>query len=114
METGVVNVGDKVLICPNKEHAIAKSIVIDDNAKVVAFAGDLTAVNIDFSILKWVGFSGDQATITLSGIEIQNVSIGNVLCDPHQPVPVSNKFEARIVVFNIAIPITKGYSVSLT
>lgn len=94
VETGLVNVGDKVLICPNKELAIAKSIVIDDNPKVVAFAGD-------------------QATITLSGIEIQNVSIGNVLCDPHQPVPVSNKFEARIVVFNIAIPITKGYSVIL-
>lgn len=43
METGLVNVGDKVLICPNKELAIAKSIVIDDNPKVVAFAGDLAA-----------------------------------------------------------------------
>lgn len=50
METGLVNVGDKVLICPNKELAIAKSIVIDDNPKVVAFAGDLAAFNTEFSI----------------------------------------------------------------
>lgn len=57
-------------------------------------------------------FLGDQATITLSGIEIQNVSVGNILCDPQNPIPVASKFEARIVVFNIAVPITKGYSVS--
>lgn len=59
-------------------------------------------------------FLGDQATITLSGIEIQNVSVGNILCDPQNPIPVASKFEARIVVFNIAVPITKGYSVSFT
>lgn len=50
METGVINVGDKVLVCPNKEQAIAKSIVIDDSPKVVAFAGD-------FSLLPSIFFS---------------------------------------------------------
>lgn len=55
---------------------------------------------------------GDQATLTLSGLEIQNVFVGNILCDPHYPIPVSSKFEARILVFSVVIPITKGYSVS--
>ncbi|XP_066152396.1 protein HBS1 isoform X1 [Euwallacea fornicatus] len=94
VETGIVNIGDKILICPNKEQVVVKLISIDESPKTVAFAGD-------------------QATITLSGIDIQNVSIGNILCDPHNSVPVSTKFEARIVIFNIAIPITKGYSIIL-
>lgn len=94
VETGVVNIGDKVLVCPNKDLAVVKTLAIEDSPKVVAFAGD-------------------QVTVTLSGIEMQNVSIGNILCDSHNPVQVSNRFEARIVVFNIAVPITKGYSVIL-
>ncbi|KAH1010471.1 protein HBS1 [Dendroctonus ponderosae] len=94
IETGLINIGDKVMICPSKDQSAVKTIMIDDASKRIAFAGD-------------------QATLTLSGLEIQNVSIGNILCDVHYPIPVSNKFEARILVFSVAIPITKGYSVIL-
>jgi elongation factor 1 alpha-like protein len=59
-----------------------------------------------------VAFAGDQVSATLSGIDMQNVSVGYILCDPMQPIPVTSHFEARIVVFNIKLPITKGYSVS--
>jgi elongation factor 1 alpha-like protein len=31
-----------------------------------------------------------------------------VLCDPSHPVPVTTKFQAKIVVFGIEMPITKG------
>lgn len=56
-------------------------------------------------------FAGDQASITLAGVEMQNVAVGYILCDPVRPVPITLKFEARMVVFNITIPITKGFSV---
>jgi translation elongation factor EF-1alpha len=59
-----------------------------------------------------VAFAGDQVSVTLSGIDLQNVSVGYILCDPTQPIPVTSHFEARIIVFDIKIPITKGYSVS--
>ncbi|KAL3285327.1 hypothetical protein HHI36_019436 [Cryptolaemus montrouzieri] len=94
VETGALNVGDKVLICPNKETATVKSLAIDELSQAVVFAGD-------------------QATVTLSGIDMQNVSVGNILCDPQDPVQVTSKFEARIVVFNIRVPITKGCNVVL-
>ncbi|XP_076264064.1 translation elongation factor EF-1alpha (GTPase) HBS1 [Rhynchophorus ferrugineus] len=94
VETGVLNVGDKILVYPNKDQAVVKSLAIEESSRVVVFAGD-------------------QAIVTLSGIEMQNVSIGNILCDPLNPVQVSNKFEARIVIFNVTVPITKGYSVVL-
>jgi elongation factor 1 alpha-like protein len=59
-----------------------------------------------------VAFAGDQVSVTLAGVDMQNVAVGYILCDPMQPIPVTSHFEARIVVFNIKVPITKGYSVS--
>lgn len=92
METGVLNVNDKVLVCPNRESATVKSLTIEEQPQQIVFAGD-------------------QATVTLLGIEMQNVSVGNILCDPQYPIPVTTRFEARIVVFNVTVPITKGFSV---
>ena len=40
-------------------------------------------------------------------------SIGNVLCSVENPAKVTSSVEARIIVFNIDIPITNGYPVSL-
>ncbi|XP_022904348.2 protein HBS1 [Onthophagus taurus] len=94
VETGVVNVGDRVLICPCKELGVVKGLSIEDSSKQIAFAGD-------------------QVAITISGVEMQNVSVGFIVCDPLNPTPVSSKFEARIVVFNLIHPITKGFSVIL-
>lgn len=93
VETGSLNVGDKVMVCPRRELSVVKSLFIEDLSQNVVFAGD-------------------QATVTLSGIEMQNVTIGNVLCDPQNSVPIASKFQARIVVFNLTVPITKGFPVS--
>ncbi|XP_014360276.2 protein HBS1 [Papilio machaon] len=92
IENGVLNKGDKVLVCPIKEIAEVKGISINDLSSNVAFAGD-------------------QVSVTLSGVDIQNVAVGFVLSDPVQQVPVSSRFEARLVVFNVKVPITKGYPV---
>ncbi|KAK9882074.1 hypothetical protein WA026_018920 [Henosepilachna vigintioctopunctata] len=94
VETGALNVGDKVLLCPSKEMATVKSLSIDEVSKTVVFAGD-------------------QATVTLSGLDMQNISVGNIVCDTQSPVQVASRFEARIVVFNVKVPITKGCSIIL-
>ncbi|XP_013196155.2 protein HBS1 [Amyelois transitella] len=92
IENGILSKGDKILVCPTKEVAEARSIAINDMPNNIAFAGD-------------------QVTVTLSGVDMQNVSVGYVLSDPVQQVPVTTRFEARIVVFNVKVPITKGYPV---
>ncbi|KAG5898030.1 hypothetical protein JTB14_001742 [Gonioctena quinquepunctata] len=94
VETGTLSAGDRVLVCPSRESATVKSLSIDEMPHNVAFAGD-------------------QVTATLSGIEMQNVSVGNILCDAQHPVQVATKFQARIVVFNVTVPITRGFSVIL-
>ncbi|CAH2262217.1 jg26834 [Pararge aegeria aegeria] len=92
IENGVLNKGDKVLVCPSKEMAEVRSLSINDLVSNVAFAGD-------------------QVSVTLSGVEMQNVAVGFILSDPVQQVPVTTRFEARLVVFNVKVPITKGFPV---
>ncbi|XP_045529905.1 protein HBS1 [Pieris brassicae] len=94
IENGIVNKGDKVLVCPSKEMAEVRNMAINELSTNIAFAGD-------------------QVAITLAGVEMQNVSIGYILCDSVYQVPVTSRFEARLVVFNVKVPITKGYPVLL-
>ncbi|XP_047523225.1 protein HBS1 [Pieris napi] len=94
IENGIVNKGDKVLVCPSKEMAEVRNIAINELSTNIAFAGD-------------------QVAITLSGVEMQNVSIGYILSDSVNQVPVTSRFEARLVVFNVKVPITMGYPVLL-
>ncbi|XP_075981678.1 translation elongation factor EF-1alpha (GTPase) HBS1 [Anticarsia gemmatalis] len=92
IENGMISKGDKVLVCPTKEMAEVRGVSINDMSSNVAFAGD-------------------QVSVTLSGVDMQNVSVGYVLSDPINQVPVTTRFEARIVVFNVKVPITRGYPV---
>uniref|UniRef100_A0A170ZZB4 Hbs1-like protein n=1 Tax=Triatoma infestans TaxID=30076 RepID=A0A170ZZB4_TRIIF len=94
VETGMVQVGDKVLVQPQNETALVKAITIDEQSSQKAFAGDYISV-------------------TLANFDQQNIAIGYILSDPTSPTPVSSKFEARIVVFNTSVPITRGYPVVL-
>jgi len=39
-------------------------------------------------------------------------SVGCVFCDPKEPIKVCTRFRARVLIFNIEVPITKGFPVS--
>ncbi|XP_011168337.1 HBS1-like protein [Solenopsis invicta] len=92
VETGMVSLGDKVLILPQNEIAVVKGLQSDEVSMTNAFAGDHVA-------------------LTLAGIEQQNVGIGDIICNPQNPVPVTTCFQAHVVIFAIAKPITKGLPV---
>jgi len=87
VEAGVVMKDDKVFICPLNEVGTVKSVDCG------------------------TGFAGDHVTLTLAGPDQASVTGGMVVCDPSSPVPVTSRFLARIVIFNIEMPITKGYPV---
>lgn len=38
---------------------------------------------------------------------------GSILCDPANPILCATLIRARVVIFNIPLPLTKGYPVSL-
>lgn len=39
-------------------------------------------------------------------------SMGCVFCDPKEPIRICTRFRARILLFNIEVPITQGFPVS--
>lgn len=92
IENGMISKGDKVLVCPTKEAAEVRGLMINDMPSNIAFAGD-------------------PVSVTLSGVDMLNVCVGYILSDPVQQVPITTRFEARIVVFNVKVPITKGFPV---
>jgi len=58
-------------------------------------------------------FAGDQVAVTLSGIDISNISVGCILCDVNNVIPITTRLQVRIIVFNVKVPITNGYPVLL-
>jgi elongation factor 1 alpha-like protein len=90
--SGHVCVNDKIIICPSKENGQVKSLTIDEVSVSSAFAGD-------------------QVSVTLTGLDSSNVSIGSVLSEIYNQVPLANKIRVRILVFNVKSPITIGFPV---
>eukprot|EP00095_Tigriopus_kingsejongensis_P001730 maker-scaffold514_size150699-snap-gene-0.26 protein:Tk01730 transcript:maker-scaffold514_size150699-snap-gene-0.26-mRNA-1 annotation:"GG14552" len=94
IEAGFVLKEDKVLILPLQEVATVKGIIQGDMPTTAAYAGD-------------------HCALVLSGPDMASLATGMVLSDPQDPIPMTKRFEARIVIFNIDLPITKGYTAVL-
>lgn len=94
IETGVLCLNDKVLVGASREQAQVKSLTLDE----------LTQTSV---------FAGDQISVTLAGVDINNITVGCIICDPQMPIPVTTRFQCRIIVFNVKVPITMGYPVLL-
>lgn len=45
-------------------------------------------------------------------VVVLSCSVGCVFCDPKEPIKVCTRFRARVLIFNIEVPITKGFPVS--
>ncbi|EDO47521.1 predicted protein, partial [Nematostella vectensis] len=92
MEAGHIQTGDKALAMPAGEKGLLKALNIHDEPTQWACAGD-------------------HVTLTLSGIDMMHVGVGTVLCDPASPIRGTCRIKARIIVFNIEVPITNGFMV---
>ena len=51
-------------------------------------------------------------TLYLTAIDPIQLNVGSVLCSPSALVPLVTTFTARVIVFDIQVPITAGVSVS--
>ncbi|XP_052775544.1 HBS1-like protein isoform X1 [Mya arenaria] len=90
--SGSVQIGDRLAVMPAAEYCIVKSIT--NNEEAVNFA-----------------FSGDHVIVGVAGIDITNIVVGSVFCDVQTPVVCASRILARIVLFNLEIPMTRGFTV---
>lgn len=56
-------------------------------------------------------FAGDPVTLTISGVDPNVLHVGDFLCDPSEPIPLATRVQARIVLFNIKVPLIEGTQV---
>ncbi|KAI0310676.1 EF Tu GTP binding domain-containing protein [Amylostereum chailletii] len=91
---GVVQIGERLRVLPGDETAIVKSIETDDET------------------LQWAA-AGQNVTLYLTAIDPIHLNIGSVLCPLGSLIPLTTAFTARIIVFDIQVPILAGTSVEL-
>ncbi|XP_076440596.1 HBS1-like protein isoform X2 [Babylonia areolata] len=92
VSAGYVRPGDKVLVMPAGNMAGVKNVAVDDVASQIAFAGD-------------------HVTFSLTNIDMTSVNVGFVLCDPTSPSKCALRIRAKIVLFSLEHPITRGFPV---
>ncbi|KAH9921272.1 P-loop containing nucleoside triphosphate hydrolase protein [Amylocystis lapponica] len=91
---GILQAGERLRILPGDESAMVRSIETDE--KSAQWAGD-----------------GSNVTLYLTDVDPIHLTIGNVLCRSTDIVPLATVFAARLIVFDIQVPITAGSSVEL-
>ncbi|KAI5124791.1 hypothetical protein M0805_005425 [Coniferiporia weirii] len=94
LSSGVVQVGEQLRILPGDESAVVRSIEVDDAS------------------VSWAS-AGSNATLYLTNIDPIHLNIGYVLCTAADIVPLTTSFTARIIVFDVQLPITIGAPVEL-
>lgn len=94
IEAGYIQTGDRLLAMPPNETCTAKGIALHDEP------------------VDWAA-AGDHVSLTLVGMDIIKINVGCIFCGPKEPIRACTRFRARILIFNIEIPVTKGFPVLL-
>ncbi|TNM95011.1 hypothetical protein fugu_017770 [Takifugu bimaculatus] len=94
VEAGYVQTGDRILVLPPNETCTVKGITLHDEP------------------LDWAA-AGDHVSLTVTGMDIIKMNVGCMFCDPKEPIKVCTRFRARILLFNIEVPVTQGFPVLL-
>ena len=107
--SGLVQVGERLRVLPGDETAIVKSKrIIGVQGYILTL---LLGIEAETESLPWAA-AGSSVTLYLIAIDPVHLNIGSVLCPPSDVVPLARSFSARIIVFDIQVPITSGASVS--
>ena len=71
------------------------------------------AIMSDDKSLPWA-IDGANVIVYLTSVDPAHLGIGSVLCRPTDLAPLSSCFTARVIIFDIDIPITVGASVCVS
>lgn len=94
IESGLVTVGSKLVIMPNKTPVEA----------VALFQEDKEVASLQ---------CGDNGRIKLKGVEEEDVSCGMVLCDADKPCRAARAFDAQLYIMEMKSIICPGYTAVL-
>jgi elongation factor 1 alpha-like protein len=85
IDAGSLQVGDAILVQPSGEKAYAKSIQLDQEP-------------VDWAV------AGQNVVIHLSNIDPIHVRVGDIVCDPVNPVQCLDSFKLKALAFDFLMP----------
>ncbi|KAH9978126.1 EF Tu GTP binding domain-containing protein, partial [Lactifluus volemus] len=91
---GLVQVGERLRVLPGDETAVVKAIETETDR------------------VQWAA-AGSNVTLYLTAIDPIHLDVGGVLCPPTDLVQLASAFTARVIVFDIQVPILAGTSIEL-
>ncbi|KAJ2558922.1 hypothetical protein EV175_000572, partial [Coemansia sp. RSA 1933] len=88
---GNVQIGEQVVLVPGGERGVVR------------------AIDVDIASEEWA-VAGDSVVLMIQDVDIQNISIGSVVCSClNPPIQAVQRFEAQLVIFDPPVPITNGF-----
>jgi elongation factor 1 alpha-like protein len=110
--TGIVQVGERVRIVPGDESAVVKGAFVPLLSASCTLLSPEIAINVEEQSMRWAA-AGSNVTMYLISVDPVHLGIGSVLCPTTDVVPLATLFTARIMVFDVIVPIAAGASVWL-
>ena len=95
VETGVMKVGQKVVVLPGRSGT--------------GIEGEVRSIEAHHEQLKEAE-AGDNVGINVRGVGKKDLARGDVICDAAHPASMVEEFEAQIAVINHPTVIAKGYT----
>lgn len=85
IDAGSLQTGDALLVQPSSEKAYVKSILAED-------------APVDWAV------AGQNVVLHLSHIDPIHVKVGDIICDPANPVPRADTFTMKALAFDFLMP----------
>jgi len=95
VETGIMKVGQKVIILPGRSGT--------------GITGEVRSIEAHHEQLQEAE-AGDNVGINIRGVGKKDMARGDVICDAATPAKIVEEFEAQIAVINHPTVIAKGYT----
>jgi len=95
VETGVMKVGQKVIILPGRSGT--------------GIQGEVRSVEAHHEQLQEAE-AGDNVGVNIRGVGKKDIARGDVICDAANPAKIVEEFEAQVAIINHPTVVAKGYT----
>lgn len=104
VDSGSVQVGETIVVMPSG---------VTSKVKAIAASDEKVSGNQASGDQKQYAVAGENVGLILGDLNLEDVLVGDVVCNVENPVRSVNKFTAKVIVFDLKRPVLTGTKVVL-